>query len=169
MIKTSKRFDNAVKRLYSAFHNGTLSAFDCKMCGVGSICNNSDMWKDIRSIAGYSAVVDNGLRTVSIKDHKKSIKFIEPYGYSATELINIESIFMFGKKADSIESAKWAHVSPNSSKYSTELRKEIEYKGLCAVIDYLCELENIPNLTDNYKSLFKYDDKGAINQLEEVL
>lgn len=40
-MKTTKRFDNAVTKLYNAFHNGELNAMDCTMCAVGNMCDNN--------------------------------------------------------------------------------------------------------------------------------
>ena len=44
-MKTVSRFDKAIKKLYSAFHNDTLNPECCKQCAVGNILDNMESWK----------------------------------------------------------------------------------------------------------------------------
>ena len=46
-MKTTKRFDLAIQKLYQAFHNNTLNPDDCKLCAVGNILDNNDNWKHL--------------------------------------------------------------------------------------------------------------------------
>ena len=43
-MKTTKRFEEAITKLYKAFHEGTLDAMDCEHCAVGNMCDNSKKW-----------------------------------------------------------------------------------------------------------------------------
>ena len=47
-MKTTKRFDLAIQKLYQAFHNNTLNPDDCKLCAVGNILDNNDNWKHLK-------------------------------------------------------------------------------------------------------------------------
>ena len=43
-MKTTKRFEDAVTKLYTAFHEGKLDAFDCSACAVGNMLDNEGSW-----------------------------------------------------------------------------------------------------------------------------
>lgn len=131
-MKTKPRFDNAVTKLYNAFHEGTLNAFDCKECAVGNIVGSA-------FYGGYSSF--GTVRDVVVVGGNKS-------GYSPTELYYVEKKFME------------AHLGGN-----TEMSKiEKQFKGLCAVVEYLCELDNIPNVMD-YTRLFETENEKPKYQL----
>ena len=51
-MKTTKRFEKAVTRLYDAFHNGELYAYDCSKCAVGNMCNGNSAWAELRIMYG---------------------------------------------------------------------------------------------------------------------
>jgi hypothetical protein len=138
-MKTTKRFDRTISKLYPAFHNGTLDAMDCKKCAVGNMCNGDSSWKH------------NG--------------FITDTGYSPIELMWVEMIFMFGRipencHPDKIISGheKWRPDDWDASEITNN--KDIQFKALCAVIEYLCELDNIPNVMD-YTCLFETKEDGT--------
>ena len=46
-MKTPKRLENALVKLYEAFHNNTLNPEDCTACAVGNILDNHDSWKHL--------------------------------------------------------------------------------------------------------------------------
>jgi hypothetical protein len=123
-MKHPKRFTDAVTKLYTAFYNGTLDAMDCKACAVGNICDGSDRWHHY----GGFWVGDQASNGMLFKHAKK---VIEKTGYSAKELIQVERIFI------------------REVGHSTN--EETQIKGLFAVIEYLCELDNIPNVLDFQK------------------
>ncbi len=128
-MKTTKRFDNTVMKLYKAFHNGYLKfEFSCA-CAVGNICNNSMTWRG--AINYYGALNLDGYKG-------KTKKCIDQTGYSVYELATIEQIFMF-------------------EAFGLEEEKEKQYQGLCKVIEYLCELDGLENVMD-YTSLFEYKE-----------
>lgn len=137
---TSKRFTNAVTKLYNAFHEGILESLDCKACAVGNICNNSLEW------VGHYNVPESG--------------------YSIDELRTIERVFMFGtrKIIGRIENGdlKWMPQEVQSSKKDNKV-----FEALCAVVEYLCELEGIPNVMD-YKALFETEADQPKHKLETV-
>ena len=141
------RLENAITKLYNAFHKGELDAFDCKHCAVGNICDNNDDWEES---LGHSCEYDNDYILWKIEPRE-----VYPYsygGYSAIELHNVERIFlssMIGQNTRLVES---------------------QFKGLCAVVEYLCSLDNIPNVMD-YTKLFETNsfDSAPKYKLVEVL
>lgn len=134
----SKRFTEAVTKLYTAFHNKTLNAGNPCACAVGSIVGNGE-WRNNFKFCTWD------LKPV-FKNNSTSHKIYS--GYTQHELVKVEEIFMissgfFGAK------------------------KHDNFKGLCAVVEYLCELEGIPNIMD-YTSLFETENDAPKRQLEEV-
>jgi len=143
-MKITKRFDSAVVKLYTAFHNGELNAMDCKMCAVGNMCDNDDSW---------------------------IYTFETNTGYSKSEIENIESIFMCGSISDFTR--KWSG-KPNikgcftgygwDAEYVNKNNEDLLFIALCAVVEYLCELDNIPNVMD-YTKLFETENNQPKYQL----
>lgn len=127
---TTVRFDNAVSKLYKAFHDGSLDAMDCKMCAVGNMCDNKGEWD-------YLGVFYSRDKRESMFQEANIL--ISKTGYSVEELIKIESLFI-----DACDLDKGT--------------KDQQFKGLCAVVEYLCELDNIPNVMD-YTKLFETENE----------
>ena len=138
-MKTTERFDNAVSKLYKAYHNNRLNAFDCKACAVGNILNNDMSW-------------DNGY--IGARQFNES--HLQLSGYSQIELNTVELKFMRGTNT-TFQDAKFRHKL-------NEPNKETQFKGLCAVVEYLCELDNIPNVMD-YTKLFESENNEPKYQL----
>lgn len=138
MEKIPIRLENAITKLYTAFHEGKLNAMDGCCCAVGNLCNNEDYWVPIKYLS------ESGKEKAKIQS-----------GYSHIELRQIESLFMFGYKVNYkgtvLGRAEWADWR------GTKLEKESQFKGLCAVVEYLCELDNIPNVMD-YTKLFETEN-----------
>lgn len=130
-----ERFTNAVVKLYNAFHKNQLIAMDCDKCAVGNLCDNDGEWKQ----AG-------GIIPEAYSKHT---------GYSSVELGNIEYLFMYGTKRSKHAYPVW---------FASDNRKETQFKGLCAVVEYLCELDNIPNIMD-YTKLFETENNEPKYQL----
>ena len=139
-MKTTERFERAVSKLYNAFHKGELNAFRCKHCAVGNICDNRADW------AGSTLRV----APLILYTNKEAEKLSQKTGYTCKHLINIERIFMGCFDYRDIGN-----------------ERDKQFKGLCAVVEYLCELDGIPNIMD-YTSLFETENNEPKKQLEEV-
>lgn len=140
----TKRFNNAVTKLYIAFHNGTLNALDCSACAVGNICDNKRDWIKVRR-----DLVTDSLKFDYYKE-KEALTLISKTGYSPKEIVHIEHLFM--------EKAMGGYRT-----YFIETR-ETQFEGLCAVIEYLAELDGIPNPFD-FNKLFNEDKQVASSEL----
>lgn len=125
-MKLPIRLENAITKLYTAFHSGQLKASDCKTCAVGNICNNNYDWNNaVRTMVSKYGVASRHIDINFINET------IIKSGYSVKELAEIELRF----------------ITEALFKTGTET-KETQFKGLCAVVEYLCELDNIPNVMD---------------------
>lgn len=137
-MKTTERFDNAVKKLYNAFHENRLEGNNCQACAVGNLCDNDGSWYPFVSSARPSTegsyFDDTQLPLISnVPENDVMIKT----GYSGNQLAKIESLFVKHSYSDK--------------------DKESQFLGLCAVVEYLCELDNIPNVMD-YTKLFEKEN-----------
>lgn len=140
-MKMTKRLDAALGKLYDAFYNGTLNPACCKNCAVGNICNNTDSWKELSDSHGSL-----NLNYLGLLHQNLGRKF---EGYTPLELLNIEAEFL---KA-------CGYVLPlnhKNPKPKNPASPETLFKGLCAVVEYLCNLDNVQNVMD-YKALFQQE------------
>ena len=145
-MEHSNRFTQAVTKLYNAFHKGELRASDCTKCAVGNICDNTSGW------AYLSKSFGSGLLSENEEEIAIGIEFTHETGYSPLEIVTIEKVFLDG--------CEW-----NGFNYNNQ---DNQYRGLCAVIEYLCELEGIPKVMD-YSKLFETENSEPKYKLESVL
>lgn len=131
-MKTTKRFDNAVRKLYTAFHENNLSAGLCNKCAVGNMVNGKTDWM------GY---VDGFKNTMH--NQQKAYEQVKSTGYTINEIVDVERIF-----ESTYDKFYYQGI---------ETKTESQYKALCAVVEYLCELDNIPNVLD-YTKLFETEE-----------
>lgn len=141
-MKLPIRLENAITKLYTAFHEGTLNACDSCACAVGNMCDNNGDWR-------LHARFDTHQKNEVISNNYKLPKCIINTGYTANELVNVERLFL--------ESCKFGKGT-----------KQQQFKGLCAVAEYLCELDNIPNVMD-YTKLFETENEKPKYQLTNQL
>lgn len=142
-MKTTERFDNAVSKLYTAYWDGTLNAFDCAMCAVGSILETEQEW--------LMHTADDFKEGIEPELQKGCGLWNPPIckDYSTDELIQIEYVFLLEFSKD---------------RETDGTNKNSQFKGLCAVVEYLCELDNIPNVMD-YTKLFETENNEPKFQL----
>ena len=143
--KMSNRFDNAIAKLYKAFHNNTLNPDDCKHCAVGNILDQKDAWQHLTDRHG-----DTKLNYVGLVNQKFGKRFA---GFTPLELLNIESIFL---KACGYHFVNKRLIRPDGITDKDKL-----FKGLEAVVTYLCKLENIDNVMD-CNTLFEYQSEKTL-------
>jgi hypothetical protein len=156
-MKTTKRFEKAVMKLYKAFHDDELNAWNCQKCAVGNLCDGDSNWVKIISNGAFD------FRTIDLEtDLSKIIDIpnVMNTNYSALELAEIENLFMFGRiMKKNIEPSYFDNISD---------KKEKQFKGLCAVVEYLAELDNIPNPMD-YTKLFETENNKPKYQLTDAI
>tara|TARA_R110002096_G_scaffold179352_8_gene356362 strand:+ start:1121 stop:1573 length:453 start_codon:yes stop_codon:yes gene_type:complete len=142
-MKTTPRLESALRKLYTAFHNNTLNPECCKQCAVGNILNHTDSWKHLSDSHGALE-----LNYVGKVNQALGRKF---NGYSPLELLKIENIFL-----NTCGYQLPLHYKNEKPQNPTD--KAVLFNGLCAVISFLCELDNIKNVMD-YKRLFEFEDE----------
>jgi hypothetical protein len=142
----TERFNTAVTKLYTAYHNGSLDAFDCMHCAVGNLCDSKTMW-----VMHFV----NGIHTGKLPQREPGLLYIPPDSkdYSEKELIQIEYLFL----------CEWAKAKSKDGH-----NKEIQFNGLCAVIEYLAELDGISN-PFNFENLFSDSTEIAERELQTAL
>ena len=138
-MKTSIRFDQAIKKLYTAFHNGNLNPEDCKQCAVGNILDNTNSWKHLTDLHGSIT-----LNYVGLVHQNLGRKF---NGYSPLELLKIEASFL---KGCGYRLGKTYCYKPDRTQ-----NNDILFNGLSEVVSTLCYLDGISDVMDCSK-LFKF-------------
>ena len=150
-MKTTSRFDNAIQKLYNAFHSQTLHPEECAQCAVGNILDNRDFWQHI---SDYHGTIK--LNYVGLVNQKFGKRF---NGYTPIELLQIEMAFLKG-------CGYQLPIHRNNHKPENPTHPDTLFYGLQAVVSFLCNLDNIPNVMDCSK-LFKYD-ADKIENLELI-
>ncbi|GAA3609757.1 hypothetical protein GCM10022396_28710 [Flavivirga amylovorans] len=150
LMKTSKRLEQALKKLYTAFHNNELNPECCKQCAVGNILDNTDSWKYISDTHGSLE-----LNYIGKVHETLGRKF---NGYRPLELLKIETIFL---KACGYTLP--LHYKNEKPKNSTD--KDILFNGLNDVVTFLCHLDNISNVMD-YTKLFEFENEKPKYKLD---
>lgn len=141
MKNTSERFNNAITKLYNAFHNGLLDSYDCSHCAVGNICGNKSEWARLRIFGGDDFIEEPYKDVYSLSEYAEGLDLVSKTGYTGFEVIEIEKIFL--------------RYVP----FDLRINKDAQFKGLEAVVEYLCELEGIENVMD-YSKLFEYTEEN---------
>lgn len=149
-MKTSKRLEKAIAKLYNAFHNGELNADCCIQCAVGNICDNTDTWRLLT--VGHGSLQLSYLGNLNQNFGRKV------FGYTPLELLNIEAEFLKG-------CGYTLPISKTSTKPSNSKDKDLQFNGLCRVVAYLCKLDNISNIMD-FSNLFKVENNKPKYQLQ---
>ncbi|WP_299368107.1 Na(+)-translocating NADH-quinone reductase subunit F [Winogradskyella sp.] len=142
-MNISSRFDAAVRKLYTAFHNNTLNPEDCTQCAVGNILDQKDSWKHMTDMHGSVK-----LNYVGLVHQNLGRRF---NGYSPIELLQIEASFL---KGCGYRLGKTYCHKPDYFK-----DKAILFNGLSEVISTLCRLDHIDNIMD-CSNLFNYQSKS---------
>lgn len=137
---TSKRLEQAIEKLYIAFHNGTLHPECCKSCAVGNILDNKDSWKNLSDRHGSLQ-----LNYVGLVNQNFGRKF---NGYSPVELLQIEAEFLKGCGYE-------LPLNRSNRKPKNPTDKEVLFQGLSNAIALLCTLDGVENVMD-YSKLFEF-------------
>lgn len=159
-----ERFNRAIKALITAFFDDTLAASHCSACAVGNMVAAGYGTKVIKTLT----VLGNLNYECSIPNNEWSRIFCthddEPYidtelgtdlsfenikvtGYSILQLSRIEQVF---EKATNINFEDY-------SKCSKEMIMQDQYNGLVAVFGVLCDIEELSEDKEHFKSLLAYD------------
>lgn len=152
-MNTSERLEQALKKLYVAYHNNQLNPEDCSACAVGNILDNHESWKHLSNDHGSLK-----LNYVGRVHQNLGRKF---NGYTPLELLKIEKVFL---EACGF-TTPLCHYNP---KPINPTSKDVLFNGLSAVVDLLCQLDSIQNIMD-YSKLFEQKDGEPIYHLETFL
>ena len=150
-METTKRFDQAVQKLYKAFHNETLNPESCTRCAVGNILDMKDSW---RHLSDYHGSLQ--LNYVGLVNQNFGKRF---NGYTPLELLQIELVFL--------KSCGYSVPLELHRNQRKKISKDVLFKGLEAVVFKLCEFDQIPNVMDCSK-LFGYETKIAESKAIEL-
>lgn len=141
-MQTPQRLENAIKKLYVAFHNNELHPECCKSCAVGNILDRTDAWRHLSDAHGSLDLNYIG------KVHQGFGRRFN--GYTPYELLQIEATFL--------EACGYQlPFHRNNKRPKSPKDKDILFKGLCHVVTFLCQLDHVPNVMD-YTKLFEVEN-----------
>ena len=152
-MKTTRRLEQALIKLYNAYHNNLLNPEDCKACSVGNILDNHDSWKHLTE--GHGSLK---LSYVGRVHENLGRKF---NGYTPLEILQIEKVFLDACGF----STPLCHYNKRPKNPTS---KDILFDGLSAVIALLCEFDNIKNVMD-FSKLFEQENGFPTYHLETFL
>jgi hypothetical protein len=152
-MKTTKRLEAALIKLYNAYHANRLNPEDCTACAVGNILDNHDSWKHLSDQHGSLQLSYVG------KVHQNLGRNFN--GYSPQEILQIEKVFLdsCGFKTP---------LCHYNAKPKNPTSQEVLFDGLCNVVELLCNLDGIPYILD-YSKLFEQEDGKPVYHLETFL
>lgn len=145
----SLRFEDAINKLYTAFHENTLNPEDCKQCAVGNILDGKAQWQHFTEKHGsvklsYVGLIHQNLgRTFN--------------GYTPLELLQIESAFLKG--------CGYNFSNQNRLHKPKYINDSILFNGLCKVVSLLCSWDGIDDVMD-CSVLFGFEN--TTNSLELI-
>jgi hypothetical protein len=159
-MKTTERFEKALSALYNAFHENKLHSNKCSACAVGNILGH-DRWYG-GNFSRYILRKDPCVEQIFIVGFNNS-------GYSGKELAIVEYIFM---KEVHKDVKLYTNRERGRLSYDYDELKETpetHFNGLCAVVEYLAKLDNIPNPMDYSKVFERTEENSPKYKLEEIL
>jgi len=125
-MQTNKRLENALLKLYTAFHGDTLNPTCCKQCAVGNMVDQTDAWKNFSDRHGSTQLNYVGLV------HERIGRRIN--GYLPSELLKIEKTFL---EACGFETP----LLKSSRRPKNPTNKDLLYNGLSKTIKFLYTLD----------------------------
>jgi hypothetical protein len=149
----SIRLDQALQKLYRAFHEGNLYPECCKQCAVGNILDHTDAWKHLTDVHGSLV-----LNYVGLVNQNFGRRF---NGYTPLELLQIEAEFLKGCGYS-------LPLDRHCKKPQDPNDKETLFKGLSKAVEFLCQLDGIENVLD-YSKLFEFENNGPKYELSEII
>lgn len=152
-MKTSKRLEQALIKLYNAYHNNSLNPEDCAACAVGNILDNHDSWKHLSNAHGSLE-----LSYVGRVHQNLGRKF---NGYTPIEILKIEKVFL---EACGFKTP----LCHYNRKPKNPTANDVLFNGLSAVVHLLCELDSIENVMDLSK-LFEQENGEPVYHLKTFL
>lgn len=153
MMKTSKRLEQALVKLYNAYHNNNLNPEDCAACAVGNILDNHDSWKHLSN--------DHGSLELSYVGRVHQNLGRKFNGYTPLEILRIEKVFL---EACGFKTP----LCHYNIKPENPTANDVLFNGLSAVVNLLCELDSIENVMDLSK-LFEQENGEPVYHLETFL
>lgn len=151
-MNSSRRLEQAITKLYKAFHNDELHPECCQQCAVGNILDNKDAWKHLSDDHGSL-----NLNYLGLVHQSLGRKF---NGYSPLELLQIEAAFLKGCGYS-------LPLHHKGTKPTNPTNKDILFYGLCDAVAVLCQLDNVTNVMD-YSKLFVVDNDKLRYGLHQV-
>ena len=127
-MKTPQRFETAIHKLYTAFHNNSLHPECCKQCAVGTLLDGKEFWKHLSD--------DHGSYQLNYVGRVHEAMGRTFNGYSPSQLLQIERAFLRGCGYQL--PLHHSHFTPTQPKDT-----DVLFEGLQAAIQVLYAMEGL--------------------------
>lgn len=164
-MKTSERFDKAIKALVDAFFNETLAKGSCSACAVGNMVAAA-YGKEITCFdepESCNGILHNEWRFLFMTNTDTNVQYKRWSGGSMDICRAEKLIIPTNYLEDELATIEWAFETNTNIKYdvydaySRQDIMEDQFKGLMAVVDVLCEIEGYDPAP--YKKMFEYNNE----------
>lgn len=146
-METTQRLEYALQKLYTAFNNNSLNPECCKLCAVGNILDNTDSWKHFSD--------DHGSLKLNYVGQVNEAFGRRFNGYKPSELLHIEQVFLKGCGFQ-------VPLRTHNKKPHNYLDQDHLFNGLTKVIEFLCKLDNLPNVIAIEKLTLFYNKQKTL-------
>ncbi|NND52275.1 MAG: Na(+)-translocating NADH-quinone reductase subunit F [Flavobacteriaceae bacterium] len=151
-MKFPARLENAINKLYVAFHNEALIPECPNRCAVGNVCDNRDFWRHFTD--------DHGSAQLNYVGKVNEVFGKRYFGYSPSQLLKLERKFLMGCRFT-------IPLNPRKNVPEKSVSKEVLFDGLCAAVSYLCSLDDVPDVM-NYRQLFAFKSESTSKDRPEI-
>jgi hypothetical protein len=150
------RFESAIKKLVKAYFNNTLTKGDCKRCGTGTLVGGSE-WADAATIISSEDQPSNKWKVPSRKTIEEVMSTNENDPNEIKRLADtrekeVNECIEKSEKASGYSIYELLEIEQAFEQNTNRSDEDMQYKGLCAVFEKLCELDGIED-PEPYKLL----------------
>ncbi len=144
-MKTPERFNRALKALVKGYFDGTLEKGDCSMCAVGNMVGLADDCFTLPKWRYVFVTNEKGYQHFDLSNYRDGAKDqIDSTGYTPFELARVEKAF-----ESSTEIRGFSYPL-----HTDQAIDQDQLNGLMAVVDVLCEIDNITDPRP-YREMFE--------------
>lgn len=162
-MKTTERFDRAIKALVSAFFDATLAKSNCAACAVGNIVGEAiGTPKDdiVKSMDCNTDYMSENIEWANVFCSSDGYQMIRSEKYMGDAKKQIDATGYLWRQLAKVEEAFEGNTIIRCRHYHRYTKQEImadQFNGLMAVVDVLCEIEGYD--PEPYKKMFEYTEE----------
>lgn len=190
-MNREERFHRSVNVLATAYREGTLEAEDCKVCAIGNLCADALNLKiGITEYGGHQCYQWQNQEGVEYEDagswmsplfayrnddelhcYDEGLRQMRATGYTIQEIHIIEHAFEYAcgtVRGDMNEDGSFIEDFDYASRPEDVTEEAIQYAGLVAVYEVLCEIHEVPVVDQVEPNLLFFKEEAFEYQADMV-